>query len=136
MIQSSTQAAQEVATNMGKAEDALHSVANMTITKAGKTTLTVNERAQETNNELFIVAESISTCFKEVTNNIHSVTKEFERTDVELDSSMALQYLHRVEIVDINASKGAFFYETNEIQFNVAEDRNGDKGSYITFFMN
>ncbi len=88
MIQSSTQAAQEVATNMGKAEDAVHSVANMTITEAGKTTLTVNERAQEANNELLVVAELISTCFKEVTNNIHSVAKEFERTDVELDSSI------------------------------------------------
>lgn len=88
MIESNMQSAEEVATSMGQAGDAVQRVADMTTTKAEKTTLAVNERAQETNDELFIVAELLSTCFSEAIDNIHSVAKEFERTDVELDSSI------------------------------------------------
>lgn len=88
VIQSSMQSAQDVATKMGQAGDAVQQVASMNVTKSGKTTLTVNEQAQKANDELVTIAELISTCFEEAIDNIHSVAKEFERTDVELDSSI------------------------------------------------
>lgn len=60
----------------------------MNVTKAEKTTLSVNERAQMANDELVKCMELISTTFEKAIDNIHSVAEEFGQTDVELDSSI------------------------------------------------
>ncbi len=91
---------------------------------------TVSRYEDENPEDAKKVDEFLSPLEEEDTNEI----KYLMYTADEPYRSLALQYLHRLEIIDIDASKGRFFHKTNEMQFNVAKDRNGDKGSYMTFF--
>lgn len=80
--------AEEVATEMGLAVDEIDQAKGMSIAKAEKTTLTVNEQAQIGNDELITIATLLSTSFRGAMDNIHSAAKEFERTDMELAASI------------------------------------------------
>lgn len=82
------QSAQEVATKMGEASDALKQATSVPITKADKTTLTVNTKAQEANDEAIKLADLFLTHFQQTIENIQSVAKEFERTDEELEGAI------------------------------------------------
>ncbi|HLR15543.1 MAG TPA: TIGR04197 family type VII secretion effector [Bacillota bacterium] len=84
MLLSNLLSAEEVATRMGLAVDAVQQAKGMPVTKAENTSLTVNAQAQDAHNELITIAEQLSTCFNQAMDNIQSTAKEFERIDSEL----------------------------------------------------
>ncbi|ABS21323.1 MULTISPECIES: TIGR04197 family type VII secretion effector [Bacillus cereus group] len=72
-FQSNFQTAKQIATQMGNAGDTIQNATNHSIKKATRTTLSVNSKAQEAN--------------QQAVNNIHSVAQEFERMDHELHNT-------------------------------------------------
>ncbi|CAH2462753.1 MULTISPECIES: TIGR04197 family type VII secretion effector [Bacillus] len=83
-FQSNFQSAQQIATQMRAASDTIQSATNRPITKATRTTLSVNSKAQEANQQMLDFTKQFSTAFQQAVDNIHSVAKEFERMDYEL----------------------------------------------------
>lgn len=88
MIQSSLATAEEIATYMGNASDAIGRAVGKPIVKAEKTTLAVNGMAQEANEEAIKLAQLFNQSFLKTIENIRSVAREFERTDEELDDAI------------------------------------------------
>ena len=82
-FQSNFQTAQQIA-QMRAASDTIQSATNRSITKATRTTLSVNSKAQEANQQMLDFTKQFSTAFQQAVDNIHSVAKEFERMDHEL----------------------------------------------------
>ncbi|WP_442961214.1 TIGR04197 family type VII secretion effector [Pseudogracilibacillus sp. SO30301A] len=88
MIQSSLKTAEDIASEMGNASDAIQTAVSKTIPNAEKTTLAVNAKAQEANQEAIKLARLFNQCFQETIENIHKVAKEFERTDQEMGAAI------------------------------------------------
>ncbi|WP_144467139.1 TIGR04197 family type VII secretion effector [Bacillus toyonensis] len=86
-FQSNFQSAQQIATQMRAASDTIQSATNRSIKKATRTTLSVNSKAQEVNQQVLDLTKQFSTAFQQVVDNIHSVAKEFERMDHELQNN-------------------------------------------------
>ncbi|MBC6975948.1 TIGR04197 family type VII secretion effector [Bacillus sp. Xin] len=86
-FQSNFQAAQQIATQMRNASDTIQSATNRSIKKATRTTLTVNSKAQEANQQAFDLTKQFCAAFHQAVDNIHSVAKEFERIDNELHNT-------------------------------------------------
>ena len=83
-FQSNFQSATQIATQMRAASDTIQSATNRSIKKATRTTLSVNSKAQEANQQVLDLTKQFSTAFQPAVDNIHSVAKEFERMDHEL----------------------------------------------------
>ncbi|MFL0490876.1 TIGR04197 family type VII secretion effector [Bacillus sp. AFS054943] len=87
LFQSNLQTATQIATKMGSASDRIQSATSRSITKATRTTLSVNFKAQEANQQMLDFTKQFSTAFQQAVDNIHSVAKEFERMDHELHNT-------------------------------------------------
>ncbi|ANC22881.1 creatininase (plasmid) [Bacillus cereus] len=86
-FQSNFQTAEQIATQMRNASDTIQSAINRSITKANRTTLTVNSKAQEANQQALDLTKQFCAAFQQVVDNIHSVANEFERMDNELQNT-------------------------------------------------
>ncbi|MED1092068.1 TIGR04197 family type VII secretion effector [Bacillus paramycoides] len=86
-FQSNFQTAEQIATQMRDASDTIQSAINRSITKANRTTLTVNSKAQEANQQALDLTKQFCAAFQHAVDNIHSVAKEFERMDNELQNT-------------------------------------------------
>ncbi|MFF1990697.1 TIGR04197 family type VII secretion effector [Bacillus mycoides] len=86
-FQSNFQTATQIATKMGSASDRIQSATTRSITKATRTTLSVNSKAQEANQQMLDFTKQFSTAFQQAVDNIHSVAQEFERMDNELHNT-------------------------------------------------
>ncbi|MDA1600058.1 TIGR04197 family type VII secretion effector [Bacillus cereus] len=85
-FQSNLQTATQIATKMGLASDRLQSATSRSITKATRTTLSVNSKAQEANQQILDLTKQFSAAFQQAIDNIHSVANDFERMDNELQN--------------------------------------------------
>ncbi|EAO51491.1 hypothetical protein RBTH_09041 [Bacillus thuringiensis serovar israelensis ATCC 35646] len=72
---------------MESASDRIQSVTTRSITKATRTTLSVNFKAQEANQQMLDLTKQFSAAFQQAVDNIHSVSNEFERMDNELHNT-------------------------------------------------
>ncbi|AXR15472.1 MULTISPECIES: TIGR04197 family type VII secretion effector [Bacillus] len=86
-FQSNLQTATQIATKMESASDRIQSVTTRSITKATRTTLSVNFKAQEANQQILDLTKQFSAAFQQAVDNIHSVSNEFERMDNELHNT-------------------------------------------------
>ncbi|AKE16288.1 MULTISPECIES: TIGR04197 family type VII secretion effector [Bacillus] len=86
-FQSNFQSATQIATQMRAASDTIQSATNRSIKKVTRTTLSVNSKAQEANQQVLDLTKQFSTTFQQAVDNIHSVAKEFERMDHELHNT-------------------------------------------------
>ncbi|HHT7155663.1 TIGR04197 family type VII secretion effector (plasmid) [Bacillus thuringiensis] len=86
-LQSNFQTAEQIATQMRNASDTIQSAINLSITKANRTTLTVNSKAQEANQQALDLTKKFCAAFQQAVDNIHSVANEFERMDNELQNT-------------------------------------------------
>ncbi|HDR6287641.1 TPA: TIGR04197 family type VII secretion effector [Bacillus cereus] len=86
-FQSNFQTAQQIATQMRTASNIIQSATNRSITMATRTTLSVNSKAQEANQQMLDFTKQFSTAFQQAVDNIHSVAQEFERMDNELHNT-------------------------------------------------
>ncbi|OTY74255.1 type VII secretion effector [Bacillus thuringiensis serovar canadensis] len=86
-FQSNFQSAQQIATQMRSASDTIQSATNRSIKKATRTTLSVNSKAQEANQQALDLTKQFSAAFQQAVDNIHLVAKEFERMDHELHNN-------------------------------------------------
>ncbi|WP_142323126.1 TIGR04197 family type VII secretion effector [Bacillus cereus] len=86
-FQSNFQTAQQIATQMRTASNIIQSATNRSITKATRTTLSVNSKAQEANQQMLDFTKQFSTAFQQAIDNIHSAAQEFERMDNELHNT-------------------------------------------------
>ncbi|WP_242274694.1 TIGR04197 family type VII secretion effector [Bacillus cereus group sp. BfR-BA-01310] len=86
-FQSNFQSAQQIATQMRAASDTIQSATNRSIKKATRTTLSVNSKAQEVNQQVLDLTKQFSVAFQQAVDNIHSVANEFERMDNELQNT-------------------------------------------------
>ncbi|WP_114556448.1 TIGR04197 family type VII secretion effector [Bacillus sp. PF5] len=86
-FQSNFQTAQQIATQMRTASNIIQSATNRSITKATRTTLSVNFKAQEANQQMLDLTKQFSAAFQQEVDNIHSVAQEFERMDNELHNT-------------------------------------------------
>ncbi|EMA7396358.1 TIGR04197 family type VII secretion effector [Bacillus cereus] len=86
-FQSNFQTAQQIATLMRTASNIIQSATNRSITKATRTTLSVNFKAQEANQQMLDLTKQFSAAFQQAVDNIHSVAQEFERMDNELHNT-------------------------------------------------
>ncbi|MFV1455958.1 TIGR04197 family type VII secretion effector [Bacillus mycoides] len=85
-FQSNLQTATQIATKMGSASDRIQSATSRSITKATRTTLSVNSKAQEASQQALDLTKQFSVAFQQAVDNIHSVANEFERMDKELQN--------------------------------------------------
>lgn len=88
MIQSLFQTAEDIANKMGYAADSIDRATSKIYMRATGTTLTVNGKAQDANEELIELAKEFNVAFKETIQQLNSVAKEFERTDLELHNNI------------------------------------------------
>ncbi|MED1093844.1 TIGR04197 family type VII secretion effector [Bacillus paramycoides] len=86
-FQSNFQSAQQIAMQMRAASDTIQSATNRSITKATRTTLSVNSKSQEANQQVLDLTKQFSAAFQQAVDNIHSVANEFERMDNELQNN-------------------------------------------------
>ncbi|HDR7676666.1 TPA: TIGR04197 family type VII secretion effector [Bacillus thuringiensis] len=86
-FQSNFQTAKQIATSMKNASDTIQSTTNLSITKASRTTLSVNAQAQKTNQQMLDLTRQFCGTFQQAVDNIHSAAKEFERMDNELQKT-------------------------------------------------
>ncbi|MED1116555.1 TIGR04197 family type VII secretion effector [Bacillus paramycoides] len=86
-FQSNFQSAQQIAMQMRAASDTIQSATNRSITKATRTTLSVNSKSQEANQQVLDLTKQFSAAFQQAVDNIHSVANEFERMDNELQNT-------------------------------------------------
>lgn len=95
MIKINFEAAEKIATRMGQASDSIQRATNKTISKAEKTTLTVNEQAQIAHEKAQHLTILYNEAFQKTIQNIQKVAKEFERTDQELQNIFNIQDMNR-----------------------------------------
>jgi len=88
LIEYNEKYARKVATKMANAAEAVQHVTNLRVIKDDKTTLSVNKKAQEANDEAILMGQMFFTAFQKTIENIESVAEEFKRTDEELDQSI------------------------------------------------
>ncbi|KAA0756470.1 TIGR04197 family type VII secretion effector [Bacillus sp. AR2-1] len=86
-FQSNFQTAKQIATSMKNASDTIQSATNLSITKASRTTLSVNAQTQKTNQQMLDLTRQFCGTFQQAVDNIHSAAKEFERMDNELQKT-------------------------------------------------
>ncbi|MED1092696.1 TIGR04197 family type VII secretion effector [Bacillus paramycoides] len=86
-FQSNLQTATQIATKMRSASDRIQSATSRSITKTTRTTLSVNSKAQEANQQVLDLTKQFSVAFQQAVDNIHSVANEFERMDNELQNT-------------------------------------------------
>lgn len=84
MIKSSLQTAEEIATNMGRASDSIQQATHTTLSIDSQTTLTVNSKAQESNQQALDLASQYNEAFLKAIQNIQSAAEEFQRKDDEM----------------------------------------------------
>ncbi len=86
-FQSNLQKATQFATKMRSTSDRIQSATSRSITKATRTTLSVNFKAQEANQQVLDLTKQFLAAFQQSIDNIHSVANEFERMDNELHNT-------------------------------------------------
>jgi type VII secretion effector (TIGR04197 family) len=86
-FQSNFQTATQIATQMKNASDTIQVATNRSITKASRTTLSVNAQAQEVNQQMLDLTRQFCGAFQQAIDNIHLVAKDFERMDNELQKT-------------------------------------------------
>ncbi|GLO67431.1 creatininase [Oceanobacillus kimchii] len=110
MFISSFASAEEIATKMQNASDAISNATNKTILKATNTTVSVNTKAQEANEEAVQLAQLFNQSFRTTIQNIQSVASDFERLDDDLGNGFAGPFFINEYINDLktynNAKKG------------------------------
>ena len=88
-FQSNFQTATQIATQMRNALNTIQSATNRSITKASRTTLSVNAQAQKTNQQMLDLTRQFCGAFQQAIDNINSTAKEFERMDNELQKTFS-----------------------------------------------
>lgn len=86
-FQSNFQTAQQIATQMRASSDTIQGATNRSIKRATRTTLSVNSKAQEANQQALELTKQFCSAFQQAVDNIHSVAQEFERMDNELHNT-------------------------------------------------
>lgn len=86
-FQSNFQTATQIATQMKNASEIIQGATNRSITKASRTTLSVNAQAQEANQQMLDLTIQFCGAFQQAIDNIHLVAKDFERMDNELQKT-------------------------------------------------
>jgi len=94
MIESSLNSAEEVATKMGQASDAIEEATQKTINRTERTTLTVNKRAQSANETSKDLTKEFQLVFQQTIDNIQHTAEEFERTDNEQRDQFNIEMPH------------------------------------------
>ncbi|PEJ41540.1 TIGR04197 family type VII secretion effector [Bacillus wiedmannii] len=87
IFQSNVQKAEQIVTQMRLASNAIQNATNKSITHATRTTLTVNSKAQEANQQALELTRQLIAAFQQSIDNIQSVATEFERMDNELQKN-------------------------------------------------
>ncbi|PFL71905.1 TIGR04197 family type VII secretion effector [Bacillus cereus] len=87
IFQSNVQKAEQIATQMRSASDAIQNATGKSITRATRTTLTVNYKAQEANQQALELTRQFLAAFQQSIDNIQSVATEFERMDNDLQKN-------------------------------------------------
>ncbi|MBM6648310.1 TIGR04197 family type VII secretion effector [Bacillus sp. RIT 809] len=80
-FQSNLHTATQLATKMRNASDRMQSATSRTINKTTRTTLSVNFKAQEANQQNLHITKQFCAAFQQTIDNIHSVVNEFEKMD-------------------------------------------------------
>lgn len=88
MVLVTFKSAEDVANEMGIASDSLKQATNKFVDKTTRSTVTVVEKSLESHEKLIELATDFHTSFSETIEQINSVAKEFDRTDVELQNTM------------------------------------------------
>mgnify|MGYP001943436425 CR=1 FL=1 len=88
MIKVNFQTAEQVATKMENAADSIKKATSNNVLTDNRTTLTVNQRSQEANNELIHLTNLFHHIFQTTIKNIQSTATEFKRLDEEIDKQM------------------------------------------------
>ncbi|WP_166689756.1 TIGR04197 family type VII secretion effector [Bacillus albus] len=86
-FQSNLQTATQIATKMKLASDRIQSTTSRSTIKATRTTLSINFKAQEANQQVLDLTRQFLAAFQQSIDNIHSVANEFERMDNELHNT-------------------------------------------------
>ena len=80
--------AEKIATTMKNASNTINDATQTTINKDNQTTLQVNQKAQEGNEEAKQLAEMFHQSFLTTLQNIQSVAEEFERADEDISNQI------------------------------------------------
>ncbi|SFI02043.1 MULTISPECIES: TIGR04197 family type VII secretion effector [unclassified Bacillus (in: firmicutes)] len=88
-FQSNFQTAGQIATQMETAANTIQSATSRSITKSERTTLSVNAKAQEANQQALELTKQFYSAFQQAVSNIHSVANEFERMDNALQNNFS-----------------------------------------------
>lgn len=107
MIKINFQTSEEIATKMENASDSIIEATNQNILIDNQTTLTVNQRAQEANNELIHLTNLFNQVFQTTIKNIQSTATEFKRLDEEIDKKMNNSFRFLDITKDINTYQKA-----------------------------
>lgn len=107
MIKINFQTSEEIATKMENASDSIKEATNQNILIDNQTTLTVNQRAQEANNELIHLTNLFNQVFQTTIKNIQSTATEFKRLDEEIDKKMNNSFRFLDITKDINTYQKA-----------------------------
>ncbi|WP_100618151.1 TIGR04197 family type VII secretion effector [Bacillus cereus] len=86
-FQSNFEEAQRIAAQMREASNTIQSATSHSITKATRTTLSVNSKAQEANQQVLELTKQVSAAFQQAVDTIHSVANEFEKMDSVLQNT-------------------------------------------------
>ncbi|MGP2420788.1 TIGR04197 family type VII secretion effector [Bacillus sp. FH] len=86
-FQSNLHRATQLATKMRNASDRMQSATSRSINKATRTTLSVNFKAQEANQQNLQITKQFCVAFQQTIDNIHSVANEFEEMDTGLQKT-------------------------------------------------
>lgn len=88
MIEIHYSTAEEVATKMENAADALQSAMKKVVTKDEQSTVTVNDVAKDSSDQAVNICHDFHSEFLQSIQNIQSIVTEFKRVDQESSESM------------------------------------------------
>jgi type VII secretion effector (TIGR04197 family) len=88
MILSHFHTAEDIATQMSNASDSIQHAISKSYSADNRTTLTINSKAQEANNQAIELANLFNEAFQTTIKNIHSAAAEFQRLDHEIGTKI------------------------------------------------
>lgn len=106
-IQSNILTAEQIATQMGTASDAIRRATHKSISKSVSTTLLINANAQEANQKALELTKGFYEAFQQGISKIHSVAQEFERMDKELQNNFINSPLLQNSLADMTTYTNA-----------------------------
>lgn len=102
MIRLNFQSAEEIARTMDSAVVTVESASEKTYAKATNTTLIVNKKVQENNDEIIRLVKDFGISFRQTLRNIELVNREFEITDRENERRLKQSFSFTNNLLDRN----------------------------------